>query len=168
MMLKDYHSALNDARRATTLNRLFTKGYHREAKCHIALGASSTALKCLERAKDLEPSNKQVEHDVGIFNFNRLMKVGGSNLSRKIKKSAVALPLTVGIKKTLYTRDYIHQQILLANCHENLTLPGGLFNFRSRESADLKIESTPPVTSNLLETLQGRSSGKYFQVCRKF
>ena len=129
MMLKDYHSALNEVRRATTLNRLSTKGCHREAKCHIALGASGTALKCLERAKDLEPSNKQVEHDVGIFNFNRMIKVGGSNLSRKIRKSAAALTLTVGIEKALYTRELFIRRHSLQSIMKIWPYQGELIQF---------------------------------------
>ena len=43
-------------------------------------------------------------------------------------------------------------------------------NFSSREqgSADFKIESTSPVTSNFDETFQRRSAGKYLQVYKEF
>ena len=64
MMTKDFRSALNDARKSTAINPLFFKGYHREAKCHMALGASSTAKKCLEKALDVEPNNYQIAQDV--------------------------------------------------------------------------------------------------------
>eukprot|EP00794_Sanderia_malayensis_P017717 gene17717-19488_t len=63
-MKKDFHNALKDARYSTTYNSEFAKGYHREAKCHMALGACSTARKCLEKVLDIDPSNKQVQSDL--------------------------------------------------------------------------------------------------------
>ncbi len=66
MMTKDYHNALKDARNSTTYNARFSKGFHREAKCHMALGSASTARKCLEKALDIDPHNKQIQLDVSI------------------------------------------------------------------------------------------------------
>ena len=45
-----------------------------------------------------------------------------------------------------------------AKFNENMTLPGELIQFRGRESADSKIKSTPPVTSDFRETLKERLS----------
>lgn len=67
LMKKEYQNALKDARISTSFNPMFTKGYLREAKCHIALGSPNVAKKCLVKALEMEHNNKQAVTDVSIF-----------------------------------------------------------------------------------------------------
>ncbi len=64
MMTKDYRNALNDARQSTHYNAKFVKGFMREAKCHMILGSLSLGKKCLEKALEIEPNNKQAQQEV--------------------------------------------------------------------------------------------------------
>lgn len=66
-MTKDYQNALNDARKSTSFNSMFTKGYIREAKCHVAMGSPSNAKKCLVKALEVEQSSKQAVADVSTI-----------------------------------------------------------------------------------------------------
>eukprot|EP00795_Rhopilema_esculentum_P013731 gene13731-4651_t len=68
IMTKDYQSALNDARKSTAYNSNFTKGYLREAKCHMTLGSASFAKRCLLKALEIDPSNPQAKTDIKTAN----------------------------------------------------------------------------------------------------
>ena len=63
-MKKDYENALKDARKSTSFNPIYAKGYHREGKCHMNLGSSSVAKKCFQKALEIDPQNRQAEADV--------------------------------------------------------------------------------------------------------
>ena len=71
IMTKDYQSALNDARKSTAYNSNFTKGYLREAKCHMTLGSAPFAKRCLLKALEIDPSNQQAKTDVS-FTFKQI------------------------------------------------------------------------------------------------
>ena len=66
-MKKEYQNALRDARKSIFYNPLFTKGYLREAKCHMALGSSQTAKSSLLKTLEIEANNKQATADVRFF-----------------------------------------------------------------------------------------------------
>ena len=74
-------------------------------------------------------------------------------------------------RKKLYTHAGIYQQILLAKCHKNSTVPGrggGVDSvFESADSFPLKLTQLPAVRSDFHEPRQGPSTGKYLQVCRE-
>ena len=64
IMMKQYQNALNDARMSLSLNPSFTKGYLREAKCHMALGSPQVAKSSLLKALEIDKNNKQAAADV--------------------------------------------------------------------------------------------------------
>ena len=64
IMMKQFQNALNDARMSLSLNPSFTKGYLREAKCHMALGSPQIAETSLLKALEIDRSNKQAAADV--------------------------------------------------------------------------------------------------------
>ena len=64
MMVEEFVKALEDARSAFTLDSSFVKAYLRAAKCYIATGQTSSAMKTLQAAQDLEPKNKSVQDEV--------------------------------------------------------------------------------------------------------
>ena len=68
-MKKDFQNALTDARKSTSYNPLFAKGYLREAKCHLALGSSNVAKKCLVKVLEIEQNNKQAAAEVCMFDI---------------------------------------------------------------------------------------------------
>lgn len=57
MMLSKYSQALEDARMSTQLDPHFTKGYLREAKCHLAMGEIATAVFSYQKVLQVEPTN---------------------------------------------------------------------------------------------------------------
>jgi DnaJ family protein C protein 7 len=57
MMLSKYMLALEDARMSTQIDPQFTKGYLREAKCHLAMGEIATAVFSYQRVLQMEPGN---------------------------------------------------------------------------------------------------------------
>lgn len=64
MMVEEYNKALEDARNAFTMDSCFVKAYLRAAKCYIATGQTSSAMKTLQTAQDLEPKNKSIQDEV--------------------------------------------------------------------------------------------------------
>ena len=66
-MKKEYQNALSDARKSISYNPSFTKGYLREAKCHMALGSSQIAKSSLMKTLEIEANNKQANADVSCF-----------------------------------------------------------------------------------------------------
>jgi len=68
IMMKQFQNALNDARMSLSLNPSFTKGYLREAKCHMALGSPQIAKSSLLKALEIDRSNKQAAADLRVLN----------------------------------------------------------------------------------------------------
>lgn len=66
MMLEDFNNALNDARKACSLDASFVKAYHRAAKCYIATGQTSSAMRTLQQAQGIEPKNKLILEEVKL------------------------------------------------------------------------------------------------------
>lgn len=64
MMMGNYNLALEDARRAVTLDSKFVKGWIRVAKCCMILGNLSAAENALTRVSDLEPNNSSLTADL--------------------------------------------------------------------------------------------------------
>jgi len=64
MMLEKFDKALEDARTACSLDASFVKAYHRAAKCYIATGQTSSALRTLEQASNLEAKNKLISEEL--------------------------------------------------------------------------------------------------------
>ncbi|KAF6036840.1 DNAJC7 [Bugula neritina] len=58
MMLQKYSDALADAQQSTSIDKEFTKGYHREGKCLLALGKPLAAIQCFEKSLVIQPENK--------------------------------------------------------------------------------------------------------------
>jgi len=63
-MINKYKEAVDDSKTSTSLDESFVKGYVREGKCHLCLGDYSSALRCFQRVKELEPSNKTIDVDI--------------------------------------------------------------------------------------------------------
>jgi len=63
MMLLKYQEALEDARKAISIDQKFTKGWVRIIKCCIVMGDVSTAENALSRLKELEPNNPAVKEE---------------------------------------------------------------------------------------------------------
>lgn len=64
MMLNRYTEALEDARKAVTLDTQMVKAYVRIAKCGIALGDLTTAEQALNKIKELDTSNTLTANEV--------------------------------------------------------------------------------------------------------
>lgn len=60
MMVEQYNKALDDARKAFTLDTNFVKAYLRAAKCYIATGQTNNARITLQTAQNIEPKNKSI------------------------------------------------------------------------------------------------------------
>ena len=69
MMYQEFKLALEDSCEAVTLDNKFVKAYHRSAKCYIATGQVSHALRMLETAKSIEPKNKLILDEVSLILF---------------------------------------------------------------------------------------------------
>lgn len=66
MMVEKFNKALEDARKAFTLDTKFIKAYLRASKCYIATGQTNNAMITLQKAQNLEPSNKSITEEVRI------------------------------------------------------------------------------------------------------
>ena len=72
--------------------------------------------------------------------------------------------LTVDIKNPSFGFEDIHQQIFLAEFHENPTLPDRAVSISESDSLPEKLNQLPPIRSDFHESLQGGSAGKYLQI----
>jgi DnaJ family protein C protein 7 len=68
MMLYQYELALKDARKAVDLDRSFTKGYIRIAKCSLALGKVTAAKTAFSKARELSLANSAILPEVENLN----------------------------------------------------------------------------------------------------
>ena len=66
-MVEKFNKALEDARKAFTLDTQFIKAYLRASKCYIATGQTNNAMITLQTAQNLEPSNKTITEEVRSF-----------------------------------------------------------------------------------------------------
>ncbi|XP_074645859.1 dnaJ homolog subfamily C member 7-like [Tubulanus polymorphus] len=66
MMLGRYKEALDDARKAVSIDDKFVKGYIREGKCLLALGDVLNAERVYEHVLRMEPENNTVKEDIQI------------------------------------------------------------------------------------------------------
>jgi len=64
MMVEKFNKALEDARKAFTLDTQFIKAYLRASKCYIATGQTNNAMITLQTAQNLEPSNKSITEEL--------------------------------------------------------------------------------------------------------
>lgn len=64
MMLGDYKSALEDARRSVQLDPKFEKGFVRIAKCCVALGDVVGAEQAIKSTLEIDVTNKQVAAEI--------------------------------------------------------------------------------------------------------
>lgn len=64
MMLGKYSDALEDARRAVSLEPTMVKGYVRIAKCGIALGDVTISEQAIKKVKELDIDNKTIDMEI--------------------------------------------------------------------------------------------------------
>ena len=70
-MLNKYKETVDDAKVCTSLDPTLVKGYVREGKGHLFLGDYNSALRCYQRAKELEPRNPTIDVDVNSQPYKR-------------------------------------------------------------------------------------------------
>jgi DnaJ family protein C protein 7 len=63
-MLNKYKETIEDAKQSTLLDENFVKGYLREGKSQLFLGDFSSAVRCFNKVKELEPSNSSIDIDL--------------------------------------------------------------------------------------------------------
>jgi tetratricopeptide (TPR) repeat protein len=74
LMLNKYKQVIDDSKMSTSLDPKFAKGYMREGKAHLGLADCNSALRCLKKAKEIEPHNKTIDTEMKNVETVRLLK----------------------------------------------------------------------------------------------
>ena len=75
--MKEFNRAIEDCEEALKVNPLFARAFSRLFKCYLSLGQLQTAKEQLDKAKELDPADQNIQKDVktleNVQNFERVV-----------------------------------------------------------------------------------------------